>query len=137
MPWWPRSLPSQRPLPSRPPAIASPISCPEPRDMSVTRIDQAHRVIKASRPTIFAAMTNAEALVAWLPPMGMSVEMLDFDPQPGGHYIMVLRDDDAAIAGKSGGNEDIVTVRYLDLVPDSLVSQAVDFVSEDPRFAGT
>lgn len=103
----------------------------------MARIDQAHSIIEAPRKAIYHAMTTAEALVAWLPPSGMSGQMLDFDPRPGGHYKMVLRYDDAAIAGKSGGNEDIVTVRYLDLVQDTLVSQAVDFVSEDPRFAGT
>ena len=45
--------------------------------------------------------------------------------------------DDATIAGKSVGNEDIVEARFVDLVPNQRVVQAVDFVSDDPRFAGT
>lgn len=103
----------------------------------MTRIDQASRLIEATPEIIFAAMTSAEALVNWLPPTGMSGEMLAFDPRPGGHYRMVLRYDDAGIAGKSGGNEDVVDVRYTDLVPGALVAQEVDFVSEDPAFSGT
>jgi Uncharacterized conserved protein len=103
----------------------------------MSRIDSATRIIEASPEAVYAAMTTAEALAAWLPPDGMSGQMLEFDPRPGGHYAMVLRHDDGAAAGKSGGNEDRVTVRYLDLVPGALVSQAVEFVSDDLRFAGT
>ncbi|OAM80057.1 SRPBCC domain-containing protein [Devosia elaeis] len=103
----------------------------------MARIDQAHRLIEASPEAVYDAMTSAEALVAWLPPTGMSGQMLEFDARPGGHYKMMLRYEDAAIAGKSGDNADIAEMRYLDLVPGALVSQAVDFVSDDPLFSGT
>lgn len=103
----------------------------------MTRIDRARRIIEASCERVYAAMTDPAALVAWLPPTGMSAQMLAFDLRSGGGYRMALRYDDPAIAGKSGGNEDIAEARYLDLVPGALVSQAIDFVSEDPRFAGT
>ena len=79
----------------------------------------------------------SRAMVVWLPPQGMRGEMLEFDLRPGGHYRMVLRYEDSSIAGKTGGNSDDVAVRFLDLVPGALVSQAVDFVSDDPAFAGT
>jgi len=71
----------------------------------MSRIDSATRIIEASPEAVYAAMTTAEALAAWLPPDGMSGQMLEFDPRPGGHYAMVLRHDDGAAAGKSGGNE--------------------------------
>ena len=103
----------------------------------MSRIDQASRLIEASPETIYDAMTDASALCAWLPPQGMSGEMLAFDPRPGGHYKMVLRYDEPDASGKSGGNEDIVEVRYGDLVPGALVAQMVDFVSDDPAFSGT
>lgn len=103
----------------------------------MARTDQAHRLIEASPEAVYDAMTSAEALVAWLPPTGMSGQMLEFDPRPGGHYKMMLRYEDAAIAGKSGGNADIAEMRYLDLVPGALVAQAIDFVSDDPLFSGT
>jgi uncharacterized protein YndB with AHSA1/START domain len=103
----------------------------------MTRIDQAERLIEGAPETIYAAMTDAEALVQWLAPAGMSAQMLSFDPRPGGGYRMVLRYDDDTVAGKSGENADVVVVRYVDLVPGALVSEAVDFVSDDPALAGT
>lgn len=101
------------------------------------RADAATRIIKASPQAIYQAMVTPEALLRWLPPSGMSGQMVEFDPRPGGRYRMVLRYDDAGVEGKSGGNEDIVEARFTELVPDTLVAQAVDFVSEDARFAGT
>jgi uncharacterized protein YndB with AHSA1/START domain len=103
----------------------------------MSRIDRCSRVIEASPEAVYAAMTDPDALVDWLPPDGMSGEILQFDLRPGGHCRMVLRYCDPAISGKSGDNADISDLRFLDLVPGSLVSQSVDFVSDDPRFAGT
>jgi len=50
---------------------------------------------------------------------------------------MVLRYNDPSIAGKTGEGSDDVAVRIIDLVPGALVSQGVDFVSDDPAFSGT
>jgi uncharacterized protein YndB with AHSA1/START domain len=105
--------------------------------MSPRRTDTVSRTIAASPESIYAAMVDPEALVVWLPPEGMQGEMLSFDASPGGGYRMVLRYRDAAITGKSGGNQDIVDVRFVDLVPEKRLVQAADFVSDDPDFAGT
>lgn len=101
------------------------------------RTDTARRLIKASPAAIYEALTSAKALEQWMPPKGMTGEMQVFDPKPGGRYRMVLRYDDANIAGKSGSNEDIAEARFVELVPDQRVVQAVDFVSDDPAFQGT
>jgi len=101
------------------------------------RTDQASRLIGASPHAIYQAMTTPAALVQWLPPVGMSAEMVEFDLRPGGRYRMVLRYDDAAIAGKAGDGQDIVEARFTELMPDALVVQSVVFVSDDPDFAGT
>jgi uncharacterized protein YndB with AHSA1/START domain len=61
-----------------------------------------------------------------------------FDPRPGGSYRMVLTYADASVApGKATAETDIVEVRFIDLVPDVRLVQAVDFVSDDPAYAGT
>ncbi len=61
-----------------------------------------------------------------------------FDPRPGGSYRLVLTYADASrAAGKTTADSDIVDVRYVDIVSDVRVVQAVDFVSDDPAFAGT
>lgn len=51
---------------------------------------------------------------------------------------MVLTYVDAADArGKSSVDSDVVEARFVELIPGERVVQAVDFVSQDPRFAGT
>lgn len=82
-------------------------------------------------------MVDPTALAAWLPPAGMSGRFDHFDARPGGSYRMVLTYDDPAVAGKSGGSEDVVEARFLAVDTDRRVVQAVDFVSDDPALAGT
>ena len=43
----------------------------------------------------------------------------------------------SAAGGKSSADSDIVEARYVDLIRNDRVVQAVDFVSDDPAFAGT
>jgi uncharacterized protein YndB with AHSA1/START domain len=61
-----------------------------------------------------------------------------FDPRPGGSYRLVLTYADASDGrGKTSADSDVVETRYVDIVPDDRVVQAVDFLSDDPAFAGT
>jgi uncharacterized protein YndB with AHSA1/START domain len=103
----------------------------------MSRTDTAFRTIRATPAALYQALVTAKALEQWMPPSGMSGEMVEFDPRPGGGYRMILRYDDTTIEGKSGGNEDIAEARFLELVPDQRIVQSVDFVSDDPQFAGT
>lgn len=51
---------------------------------------------------------------------------------------MVLTYSDASLAaGKTTADSDIVEARFLDIVPEERVVQAVDFISDDPAFSGT
>ena len=61
-----------------------------------------------------------------------------FDLRVGGGYRMVLRyDDPNTTAAKSGDGSDVVDVRFVEIVPGERIVQAVDFVADDPAFAGT
>jgi uncharacterized protein YndB with AHSA1/START domain len=61
-----------------------------------------------------------------------------FDARPGGSYRLVLTYSDASGApGKASAESDIVEARFVDIVPGERVVQAVDFVSDDPAYAGT
>src|SRR5207247_2082794 len=96
------------------------------------------RVIAAPRGRVYAAFVDPDALVAWLPPNGMTGRFERFDARPGGSYRMVLTYADASSArGKATADSDIVEARFVDLVPDVRVVQAVDFVSDKPGYAGT
>ena len=102
------------------------------------RTDTASRVIAASPERVYDAFVDPEALVAWLPPGGMSGRFERFDLRPGGSYRMVLTYPDASGSpGKATADADVVEARFVDVVPGVRVVQAVDFVSDDPTFAGT
>jgi uncharacterized protein YndB with AHSA1/START domain len=102
------------------------------------RTDRASRVIDAPVASVFNAFVDRDALLAWLPPGGMTARFERFDPTPGGSYRLVLTYADPTDApGKSSADSDIVEARYVHIVPDDRVVQAVDFVSDDPAFAGT
>jgi uncharacterized protein YndB with AHSA1/START domain len=102
------------------------------------RRDRASRVIDAPVARVFNALVDRGALQTWLPPGGMTARFEGFDPTPGGSYRMVLTYADPTDSrGKSSADSDIVETRYVDIVPNDRVVQAVDFVSDDPAFAGT
>ena len=104
----------------------------------MARTDTASRVIAAPLERVYAALVDPDALLAWLPPNGMTGRFERFDARPGGSYRMVLTYADASAArGKATANSDIVEARFVDIVPRERVVQAVDFVSDEPGYAGT
>jgi uncharacterized protein YndB with AHSA1/START domain len=101
------------------------------------RTDRASRVIGAPPERVWAALVDPGALLAWLPPGEMTARFERFDARPGGSYRMVLTYPDASGApGKATADSDIVEARFVDIVPGERVVQAVDFVSDDPAYAG-
>jgi uncharacterized protein YndB with AHSA1/START domain len=102
------------------------------------RTDSAARVIAAPLADVFAALVDREALLTWLPPKEMTARFERFDPSPGGSYRLILTYiNPSGAPGKTTADVDIIEARYVDIVPDVRVVQAVDFVSDDPAFAGT
>lgn len=102
------------------------------------RKDSASRSIKAPLHRAFDALVDRVALETWLPPDGMTGRFEHFDPTPGGSSRLVLTyaAPDRA-AAKSSADSDIVEARYVDIVKNDRVVQAIDFVSDDPAYAGT
>ena len=102
------------------------------------RTDTASRVIAAPPDRVYAAFVDPDALAAWLPSAGMSGRFERFDARPGGSYRLVLTYNDASTApGKATADSDITEARFVAIVPGVRVVQAVDFVSDDPAYAGT
>ncbi|MGO4675246.1 SRPBCC family protein [Bosea sp. 2YAB26] len=104
-----------------------------------TRTDSASRIVQASPQAIYRAFVDPKSLASWLPPRGMTGEILAFEPRVSGRYRMVLTYEASqhSGAGKTSENTDIVQGRFLELIPDERIVQSVEFVSEDPSFAGT
>jgi uncharacterized protein YndB with AHSA1/START domain len=104
----------------------------------MSRTDTGSRVIAAPPERVFAALVDPEALTTWLPPDGMRARFERFDARPGGSYRMVLTYDDASAAmGKASADSDIVEARFVEITPGVRVVQAIDFVADDPAYAGT
>jgi uncharacterized protein YndB with AHSA1/START domain len=102
------------------------------------RTDKASRVITAPPERVFAAFVDPDALTVWLAPQGMTARFERFDPRPGGSYRLVLTYAGASPSGgKASADTDIVEARFVEVVPNERVVQAVDFVSADPAFTGT
>ncbi|AOJ04065.1 MULTISPECIES: SRPBCC family protein [Burkholderia] len=99
------------------------------------RRDTASRLIQASPRAIYDAFVKREAVSAWLPPQGATMEVQTFEPRIGGRFQMTLTF--ATALGKSTVNTDVVVGRFVDLVPQERVVQIFEFASDDPAFAGT
>lgn len=102
------------------------------------RTDAASLVIAAPLRRVYTALVDPQALIEWLPPQGMSGRFEHFDARPGGSYRMRLTyAEPPESGGKSSSDSDVVDGRFVEIVPDDRVVQAVDFDSDDPSFAGT
>ncbi|MEQ4301213.1 SRPBCC family protein [Plantactinospora sp. B6F1] len=95
-------------------------------------------MIAAPPDRVYDALVDPDVLAVWLPPDGMSGRFERFEPRPGGSYRMILTYADASAApGKATADSDIVEATFVELVPGVRVVQEVNFVSDDPSYAGT
>ena len=109
--------------------------------MSATPVgpsSEASRVIRAEPDALYAAFVDPDALVAWLPPAGMTGVVHAFDARVGGGYRMSLYypPTERRFRGKTTDREDVVEVRFVELAPPRRIVEAVRFVTSDPAFAG-
>lgn len=105
---------------------------------TVTRTDRASRLIRAPAAKLYRAFLDPAALVRWLPPEGMTGEMLALDPRVGGGYRMALRyKGEDHVPGKTGADEDVVEVTFVALADNRKIVQSAVFEADDPAFAGT
>lgn len=100
------------------------------------RVDTASKIVAAAPDVIYRAFVDREALLAWLPPDGMTAEILEFEPVPGGAFRMALHYSEPG-HGKTTEDTDVVDAEFAELVPGKRVVQLVKFRSTDPAFAGT
>ncbi|GAB2500948.1 SRPBCC domain-containing protein [Nocardiopsis aegyptia] len=106
--------------------------------MAEERVDRGSRTVRAPVAEVYRAMTERDALEAWLPPEGMTGRITRFEPWPGGGFDLVLTyDDPAAGHGKTSESTDAAEAEFVELVPGERVVQRIVFDSPDPDFAGT
>ena len=96
------------------------------------------RIIQARPEVLYAAFMDPAALVDWLPPAAMTGKIHMFEARVGGGYRMSLfyPPNEHSLRGKTSEREDMVHVRFVELVPPRRIVEAVDFVTADPAFVG-
>lgn len=101
------------------------------------RTHSASRIILATPRAIFRALIDPEVIPRWRPPAGMTARIFAFDARSGGGYRLALVHEDATgNPGKSTADSDLIRGRFVDLVPDERLVEAVEFEDTAPAFAG-
>lgn len=105
---------------------------------SASRRTEVTRHIQAPRKDVYRALVEAELIAQWLPPEGMTGTVHAFEPEEGGPFSMSLTYEDpgAGPGGKTTRDTDTFEGRFIELVPNQRVVQAVVFDSDQPGMAG-
>jgi uncharacterized protein YndB with AHSA1/START domain len=95
-------------------------------------------VIAANADDLYDAFVSPDALIAWLPPQGMTGRVLEYEFSEGGRYRIELTYAGKAHAGlgKTTQQTDVSTGRFLRLEAGKGIVQSVEFEAADPSFAG-
>ena len=97
---------------------------------------QVSRHIRAPRSVVYRALLDAQAVQHWMVPDGMTSVVHSFDARKGGTFRISLSYDRPTTAGKTTPQTDSFHGRFVKLVPDSEVVQAVEFDTDDPALHG-
>lgn len=104
-----------------------------PQDSATTTIT---RHIHAPRHRVYAALLDPDAVQQWMVPDGMTSEVHAFEARAGGHFRISLTYDEPTSAGKTAAHTDTQRGRFVTLVRDERVVQAVAFETDDPAMQG-
>lgn len=81
-------------------------------------------------------MLDPDAVAQWKVPDGMRSEIHVFEPRQGGAFRVSLTYDAPDATGKTAGRTDTYHGRFLKLVPDELLVEAVEFETDDAELRG-
>jgi uncharacterized protein YndB with AHSA1/START domain len=95
------------------------------------------RHVNAPRTAVYRALVDADAVARWRVPDGMTARVHEFDAREGGAFRVSLTYDLPTGTGKSDLHTDTYHGRFVRLVPDERVVEAVEFETDDPGLRGT
>ena len=101
--------------------------------MSTTHIS-VH--LKAPRAHVYRALLDAGAVATWKVPTGMTSHVHVFEPREGGSFRVSLTYEAATGTGKTTAHTDTYHGRFLKLVPNELVVEAIEFETTNPALQG-
>jgi uncharacterized protein YndB with AHSA1/START domain len=97
---------------------------------------QMTRRIAAPRAKVYRALLDPADVQQWMVPDGMTSEIHSFDPVEGGGFRISLTYDEPTDTGKTMSQTDTFHGRFVSLVPETRVVQAVEFETDDPDIQG-
>ncbi len=96
------------------------------------------KIIRAPRHAVYKACLDPAALAKWRVPDNMTARVHAFEAREGGKYRMSLtyRDPQQSPGGKTSEDTDTFQGRFVEVVPDEKIVEAIEFESRDSGFAG-
>ena len=94
------------------------------------------RTIAAPPSRVYRALLDPAAVQVWMVPEGMTSAVHAFEPYEGGTFRISLTYEAPGSAGKTTDRTDTFSGRFVRLVPDREVVQAVAFETGDPDMSG-
>ncbi len=94
------------------------------------------RRVNAPRARVYRALLDARAVGRWMVPIGMTSQVHEFDAREGGSFRISLTYDSATGTGKTTLHTDTHHGRFVQLVPNEKVVEAVEFETNDPGLRG-
>jgi uncharacterized protein YndB with AHSA1/START domain len=101
--------------------------------MSSTRVT---RHIRAPRSRVYAAFLDATQVATWMVPTGMTSQVHEFEGREGGRFRISLSYEAPTNTGKTSAQTDTYHGRFVRLVPDREIVQAIEFEAENPDLLG-
>lgn len=97
---------------------------------------RTRRHVNAPRADVYRALLDARAVAAWMVPIGMTSHVHEFDAREGGLFRISLTYDEPTRTGKTTGHTDTYHGRFVELVPDERVVEALEFETDDSAMQG-
>jgi uncharacterized protein YndB with AHSA1/START domain len=92
--------------------------------------------VNAPRASVYRAILDARAVAIWMVPDGMTSQVHAFEPREGGSFRISLTYEGATGTGKTTAHTDTFHGRFVRLVRDEVVVEAVEFETDDPAMQG-
>jgi uncharacterized protein YndB with AHSA1/START domain len=94
------------------------------------------RRVKAPRANVYRALLDARAVATWKVPTGMTSQVHAFEAREGGSFRISLTYDEPTGSGKTTAHTDTYHGRFVKLVPNEQIVEAVEFETTDPALRG-
>jgi uncharacterized protein YndB with AHSA1/START domain len=94
------------------------------------------RYLDAPRADVYRALLDADAVRRWKVPDGMRSEIHIFEPREGGAFRVSLTYDAPTATGKTQGRTDTYHGRFVRLVPEELIVEAIEFETDEEQLRG-